>query len=326
MSQKDPSYILVTGGAGYIGSYVNRKLHERGYQTVVLDNLSTGHKEAVTHGIFLEGDLQNSSLLEHIFTRFPIKAVMHFAGTLSVGESFEDPLKYYKNNVLATICLLEAMQKHKTSFLVFSSSASIFGTPQTELIAEDHPQHPLSPYGRSKAMIEQILQDMDTAYGLKYCSLRYFNVSGGDPHRTYKSYHLLQPHLIPAALRALQTPGKALPLFGTDYDTKDNTVIRDYIHIEDLSLAHLYGLEQLLQTKTSTCYNLGSGQGTSVKQVLSTIEKVTGSCIPILHQPRRKGDPSSCIANIDKASKELQWKPCYSSLEEIILHSLQSTT
>ncbi|MBX9922792.1 MAG: UDP-glucose 4-epimerase GalE [Rhabdochlamydiaceae bacterium] len=324
MESSSPKYILVTGGAGYIGSYVNEKLHQKGYNTIVLDNLQTGCREAVKKGIFLQGDLRDNTLLDQLFTDYPIKGIMHFAGSLNVGESIKDPLKYYANNVSATINLLTTMHKHQIQFFVFSSTAVIFGTPQTDQIAENHPTNPLSPYGKSKAMVEGILQDLDSAYGLKYCCLRYFNVAGGDPKRKHKNYNSSQSNLIPTALRVLQTPGEVFSLFGTDYDTPDQTAIRDYIHIDDLASAHIAALEKLFRDEVSESYNLGNGTGSSVKEVLSTIEKITGKKIPIIEKERRAGDAPVYVANPAKAHKELGWAPKYPSIEEIILHTWQS--
>lgn len=324
MESSSPKYILVTGGAGYIGSYVNEKLQQKGYNTIVLDNLQTGCREAVKKGIFLQGDLRDNTLLDQLFTDYPIKGIMHFAGSLNVGESIKDPLKYYANNVSATINLLTTMHKHQIQFFVFSSTAVIFGTPQTDQIAENHPTNPLSPYGKSKAMVEGILQDLDSAYGLKYCCLRYFNVAGGDPKRKHKNYNSSQSNLIPTALRVLQTPGEVFSLFGTDYDTPDQTAIRDYIHIDDLASAHIAALEKLFRDEVSESYNLGNGTGSSVKEVLSTIEKITGKKIPIIEKERRAGDAPVYVANPAKAHKELGWAPKYPSIEEIILHTWQS--
>jgi UDP-glucose 4-epimerase len=324
MASESQKYILVTGGAGYIGSYVNEKLHQKGYLTIVLDNLQTGSRKAVQKGLFIQGSLEDPHVLNQLFIEHEIAAVMHFAGALSVEESIKDPLKYYSNNVSATIHLLNAMNQHKVRFFVFSSTAVIFGLPQTDRIAEDHPINPLSPYGKSKAIVENILSDLDIAYGLKYCCLRYFNVAGGDPKQEHKNYNSSQSNLIPAAFRALLTPGEKFPLFGNDYDTPDKTAIRDYIHIDDLASAHIMALEKLLKDETSECYNLGNGKGTSVKEVLSNIEKITGQTIPIIKKARRVGDAPIYVADSTKALQELGWIPKYPSIEDIILHTWQS--
>ncbi len=324
MANESQKSILVTGGAGYIGSYVNEKLHQRGYRTIVLDNLCTGYPEAVRNGRFIQGDLKNPLILDQLFANHAIQGVMHFAGSLSVEESVQDPLKYYLNNVSATINLLDAMRRHSVRFFVFSSTAVIFGIPQTDRISEEHPINPLSPYGKSKAIVESMLQDLDSAYGLKYCCLRYFNVAGGDPMQQHKNHNSSQPNLIPTALRISQIPGETLSLYGTDYDTPDQTAVRDYIHIDDLATAHIVALEKLFREEVSSCYNLGNGQGTSVKEVLSNIQKIIGKTIPIVEKERRKGDAPMYVADPSKANKELGWTPQYPSIEDIILHTWKS--
>jgi UDP-glucose 4-epimerase len=316
--------ILVVGGAGYIGSCVNEKLYESGYKTVVLDNLSKGHREAVSHGILIEGDLGNTELLDNIFQTYKIDAVMHFAAFLEVGESVKDPMKYYINNVSATLNLLQSMLKNNVKVFIFSSTAAIFGTPKEERITEEHPCDPVSPYGRSKLMVEHILYDFDLAYNMRYTSLRYFNAAGGDSNRKFKIYKRNQSNLIPVILRNVLKKDSSITVFGTDYDTYDGTCIRDYIHIEDLAIAHIAAMERLWDGKPSTCYNLGNGTGFSVLDVIQTAENITDHPILFLKGPRRPGDPAISVANSQKAQIELNWHPTYPCLEDIIRHTWEA--
>ena len=237
--------VLVTGGAGFIGSVVNEKLHQHGYDTIVLDNLSRGNQDTVRHGIFIKGDIADKALLDHIFNTYSIDAVMHFAAFLDVGESMTDPLKYYSNNVASTIHLLDTMHTHHINVFIFSSSATIFGLPNCDAINEKQPYHPINPYGESKLMIETILHDLSRAYGLRFCALRYFNAAGGDPSGYIKNYKTKENNLIPILLRSLKQPQGSLTIFGTDYPTKDGTCVRDYIHVDDLASAHLLAMEKL---------------------------------------------------------------------------------
>ena len=313
--------VLVVGGAGYIGSHVNEKLYQSGYKTIVLDNLSKGYQKAVEHGLFIEGDIGDHELLDHIFTTHKIDAVMHFAAFLEVGESVRDPLKYYINNVAKTLNLLNAMVKHNVNIFIFSSTAAIFGMPQEPYIKEDHPLHPLNPYGQSKLMVETILEDLDHAYGMKFCALRYFNAAGGDPEGLRKILKKDQSNLIPVILRSIQKPGGVVTIFGTDYDTPDGTGVRDYIHIDDLATAHIAAMERLFLGAPSTCYNLGNGTGFSVKQVLQAVEKVTGLPVQVIEGDRRPGDAAISVADSTKAKQELGWVPQHPSLEEMIEHT-----
>lgn len=315
--------ILVTGGAGYIGSYMNEKLYQSGYDTVVLDNLSEGFPQAVQHGIFIEGDICDSELLNRIFTTHRIDAVMHFASSLSVGESVINPLKYYKNNVAGTITLLEAMLRHQIKLLIFSSSCTIFGIPKAIPISENHACSPISPYGQSKLMVENILKDVSQTGELRYCSLRYFNASGGDPAGKLKNYKTKEATLIPVVLRSLKE-GSVVTIFGTDYPTPDGTCIRDYIHIEDIADAHIKAMEKLFQGAPSSPYNLGNGKGFSVKEIIAAVEKLLNRNVLVSEGPRRPGDPAILIADASKAHLELDWKPKYPSIESIIQHAWQS--
>jgi UDP-glucose 4-epimerase len=313
--------ILVVGGAGYIGSHVNEMLQEKGYCTIVLDNLSNGYREAVLRGTFIEGDISDTELLDKVFKTYPIDGVIHLAALKSVGESVAEPLKYYKNNVCNTLNLLEAMKRHEVKVFVFSSSAAIFGVPVQYYMDEEHPCCPINPYGQSKYMIETVLKDLDRAYGLRYSCLRYFNAAGGDPRGKIRNYYEKESNIIPLVLRKLLSNDPFVTIFGVDYPTHDGTCIRDYIHIEDLGAAHIAALERLFNGSPSACYNLGNGKGFSVREVLAAIEKVTGEKINVYEADRRLGDPATLVASSKKAELELNWHPKYSSLEMMIEHA-----
>lgn len=314
--------ILVTGGAGFIGSHINKMLYQAGYQTVILDNLSRSNKETIQSGTFVQGDLSNSAFLHSIFSQYPIDAVMHFAAFIDVGESVRDPAKYYLNNVANTLNLLTAMLHHDVKTLIFSSTAAIFGLPDPDdpRLTEDHPCHPINPYGESKLMVEKMLRDFDNAYGLRYCALRYFNAAGGDPEGKIKNYQTKVSNLIPLILRTLKYSGSHLTIYGTDYPTPDGTCIRDYIHIEDLGTAHIMAMEKILKGSHSCSYNLGNGKGFSVREVIAAVEKVLQCKVPYIEGPRRPGDPPILLADASKAYFELQWQP-HHSLEEMIQHA-----
>jgi UDP-glucose 4-epimerase len=313
--------ILVVGGAGFIGSHVNKQLDEAGYQTIVLDNLSTGNPQAVTRGKFIEGDLANSELLDELFQAYPIGAVMHFAACTDVGESVSNPLKYYHNNVCHTLNLLNAMLNHDVKTFIFSSSAAIFGLPQKKTITETHPCNPINPYGESKLMVERILSDLNKAQGLRFCCLRYFNAAGGDPDGEIKNFKKNENNLIPVILNSLKKGDRSMTIFGTDYTTTDGTCIRDYVHILDLGKAHISAMEHLFNGKPSSCYNLGNGQGFSVREVITAVEKVTQIPVIAIEGERRPGDPPILVADSQRACKELNWKPQYPTLEEMIAHA-----
>lgn len=313
--------ILIAGGAGYIGSHVNKKLHQMGYSTVVIDNLSRGHPLSACYGTFYQGDLGNSIDLEQVFQNHTFDGIMHFAAHLDVGESVINPYHYYQNNVCNTLNLLHFAVKYNVKNFVFSSSAAIFGLPQKESIDEMHPQKPINPYGHSKLMMETIFNDFDHAYGLKSCCLRYFNAAGADPEGQLRLYPRKESNLIPRLLQSLQDPAYTFTLYGTDYPTADGTCIRDYIHVNDLADAHLKGLEHLFATSKSCAYNLGNGRGFSVREVITAVENVTGSQIRILEGKRREGDPAVLIANNALAKRELGWIPSFPSLEAMITHA-----
>lgn len=324
-SPASPKTILIVGGAGYIGSHVNEMLNRRGYRTVVLDNYIEGHRDSVIHGTLIEGDLGDSKVLDQIFETYEIAAVMHFAACKDVGESVTEPMKYYWNNVANTLNLLNTMLRHKINYFIFSSSAAIFGIPQEIPISEEHPCNPINPYGRTKLMVEHILKDFDAAYDFRYASLRYFNAAGGDPEGKLKNYREKDCNVIPILLRCAKEPERTFTIYGTDYPTPDGTCIRDFIHIEDIGTTHIAALENLLNGAPSNCYNLGNSTGFSIRQVITSVEKVTGCRIKIREGPRRPGDPPILVANSKKAEKELKWKPAYTSLESIIEHAWKAS-
>jgi UDP-glucose-4-epimerase GalE len=310
--------ILVVGGAGYIGSHMCKHLFKRGYQPIVLDNLVCGHRQAVQWGPFFEGSMSDSHLLREIFSNYPIAAVMHFAAFCYVGESVTEPAKYYENNVANTISLLEVMLEKRVSNFIFSSSCATYGEPIEVPIREDHPLKPISPYGRTKLMVEQILEDFREAYGLASVSLRYFNAAGADPDGELGEDHDPETHLIPLVLQTALGQRPRVDIFGDDYPTKDGTCIRDYIHVEDLAQAHLIGLERLLGGEAGGQYNLGNGQGHSVKQVIEMAGRVTGKPIPVSVGERRKGDPAVLVSSSEKAIHDLGWRPRFPGLEAVI--------
>jgi UDP-glucose 4-epimerase len=313
--------ILVAGGAGYIGSHMNRLLLEAGHGTTVLDDLSNGWRDAVRGGRFVRGDLGDRGLLERVFEAGRFDAVMHFASCIQVGESVTDPAKYYRNNVSNTTNLLDAMTRHGVLRLIFSSTAAVFGEPRAPRLTEDSATSPSSPYGRSKLMVEQILGDYDRAYGLRHSSLRYFNAAGADPDGTLGERHEPETHLIPLALRAAAGTRGALGIFGADYDTPDGTCVRDYVHVADLCRAHLLALQRLADGGASRAYNLGNGDGYSVAQVIETVRRVTGRPVPVTYAPRREGDSARLVADATRARQELDWQPQFAALETIISHA-----
>lgn len=313
--------ILVTGGAGYIGSHMADLLSKHNCEVIVLDNLSTGFREAVLNSELVIGDLGDVTLLDKLFTKHKFAAVMHFAACIEVEESTAKPAKYYRNNVTNTLCLLGAMVKHKVNNLIFSSSAAVYGEPEYTPVDEKHPKKPVNPYGRSKLIIEEILPDYDKAYGLKSVSLRYFNAAGNDPEARLGSKHEPVTHLIPLVLQAASKRKDAIKIFGTDYDTRDGTCIRDYIHVIDLCEAHLLAMDKLIKDKISAAYNLGNGNGFSVLEVIETAKKITNKPIKVIECGRRAGDPAVLVADATKAKRELNWQPKFPKLEDIIQHA-----
>lgn len=303
------STFLVIGGAGYIGSHLVKALIEQQHQVVIVDNLSAGSASAVLGGELIIHDFDDREFLDSLFSRTHFDGVFHFASQIVVSESVKDPGKYYRANTAATLTLLEAMRDHKVGPLVFSSTAAVYGEPLYTPIDEKHPTNPLNPYGRSKLMVEHMLADFDSAYGQKYIALRYFNAAGADPQARIGERHDPETHLIPLVLQAISGKRPPLQLFGQDYDTPDGTCIRDYIYIHDLCHAHLLALEALKKGMKGDCFNLGSGDGYSVKEIISMVEKVTGKKVPFRIGPRRSGDPARLVASAKKAKKVLGWKP-----------------
>lgn len=310
--------ILVTGGAGYIGSHVVKALSSTNHQILVLDNLQKGHVNAIKAGEFFRTDLANHDRLIEIFDQHRIEGVIHLAADSLVGESMENPAKYYFNNVVNGYNLLEAMRKHGTKYLVFSSTAAVYGEPKEVPIKEDHLTCPTNVYGRSKLHFEKMLADYDRAYGLKYISLRYFNAAGADASGEIGEDHNPESHLIPIVLQKVLGQREKLEIFGTDYNTSDGTCIRDYIHVNDLADAHILAIEALAQGKESSIYNLGNGKGYSVREVINTASMVIGEKIEAIEKDRRPGDPAVLIASSEKIMQELNWQPKFPDLKTII--------
>ncbi|GAB4237458.1 MAG: UDP-glucose 4-epimerase GalE [Elainellaceae cyanobacterium] len=321
-----PATILVTGGAGYIGSHAVLALQQAGYDVIVLDNLSYGHRELVEDGLqakLIVGDIADRTLLKQIFSTHSIAAVMHFAAFIAVGESVSEPGKYYQNNVAGTLTLLQAMVDAGVKQFVFSSTCALYGTPQFTPITEDHPQNPMSPYATTKQMVERILADFEIAYGLRSVRFRYFNAAGADPDGRLGEDHSPETHLIPLVLLAALGKQSGIKIFGTDYPTRDGTCIRDYIHVTDLADAHVRGLQYLIDGGSSEVFNLGNGNGFSVREVIEAARQVTGREIPVMESDRRPGDPPILVGSSDKARSVLGWNPQYANLNQILNHAWQ---
>ena len=310
--------ILVTGGAGYIGSHCVAALLDRGADVVVVDDLSKGHRQAVKGGRLYIGDVADQHFLDGVFSRENVEAVIHFAAYSLVGESMSIPDEYFRNNVTAGLTLIRTMVAHKVPYLVFSSTAATFGEPVRTPIEEDDPQVPTNPYGESKLIVEKMLKWCDRAYGLKYCALRYFNVAGARADGSIGEDHRPETHLIPLILSVAQGKRDSLKLFGTDYPTPDGSCVRDYIHVEDLIDAHMLALEYLKRENTSNAFNLGNGTGFSNRQIIDAARRVTGHPIPVVEEGRRPGDPAVLIASSKKAMDMLGWQPKYTNVEGII--------
>ena len=310
--------ILVTGGAGYVGAHVCKALAASGYLPIVFDNLVHGHTAAVKWGPLEVGDLADRAALDGVIARHQPKAVMHFAAFTYVGESVVDPGKYYRNNVVGTLTLLEAMRDHAIDRLVFSSTAATYGTPDTVPIQESAPKRPINPYGHSKLAAEQMIADFAKAHDLRAAVLRYFNAAGADPGGELGECHDPEAHLIPLAMKAVTGDAPPLTMFGDDYPTPDGTCIRDYIHVSDLADAHVGALVQLEDRMGVDAFNLGTGQGASVREVLSAVELVAGKSVPFTIGPRRDGDPAELVSDSSKAMRELAWRPAQSDLASIV--------
>lgn len=310
--------ILVCGGAGYIGSHINKLLNQRGYDTIVFDNLVYGHEECVKWGKLIKGDLENYEEINKVFKENKIDAVFHFAAYAFVGESVTDPSKYYRNNVSNTINLLDAMRENGCDKIIFSSTCATYGEPISLPLTEDMPQNPINPYGSSKLMVEKIFKDFKTAYGLKYAVLRYFNACGADPEVEIGEWHIPETHLIPLVLDAAAGTREDVKVFGTDYPTKDGTCIRDYIHVMDLAQAHLLSLEYLEKGGESDFFNLGNELGTSVLEVIDSVKRVTGKEFNVTLTQRRAGDPPVLVGSSAKAQKVLGWNPKLADIDVIV--------
>jgi UDP-glucose 4-epimerase len=311
-----PERILVTGGAGYIGSVVVAQLLERGYQPVVLDNLSHGHRAALPSAAnLIVGDIADRAALDRVFFEYRPQAVMHFAAFIEAGESMQRPEKYFRNNTASTLTLLEGVLANNVKRFVFSSTAALYGTPEKTPIEENAPLRPTNAYGESKLLVEQMLEWLHRVHGLRYSSLRYFNAAGAAGEQGED--HQPESHLIPIALEVALGARKELAIFGTDYSTPDGTCVRDYVHVSDLAAAHLLVLEALKE-KERLIYNLGSGRGFSVREVVAAARKITGHAIPARESPRRAGDPAVLVASSEKIKRELGWKPRYADLEGIV--------
>ncbi|ADQ84978.1 UDP-glucose 4-epimerase [Methylovorus sp. MP688] len=314
---------MVVGGAGYIGSHMVKMLLGEGHDVITFDNLSSGYRDAVVGGTFVQADLADKAALDEVFVKHAPDAVMHFASYIQVGESVRHPDKYYLNNFTNTMNLLDAMVKNGVNYFIFSSTAAVFGEPEYVPIDEAHAKNPLNPYGRSKLMVEQALGDYERAYGIKSVCLRYFNAAGADPEGQLGERHEPETHLIPLVLQAISGRRDNITVFGRDYDTPDGTCIRDYIHIVDLCSAHSLALRKLMETNISRRYNLGNGAGFSVQEVIAAAQKVTGKPIKVAEGERREGDPARLVADASLARSELGWKPVYADLDTIIQHAWQ---
>lgn len=315
--------ILLVGGAGYIGSHMLHLLRQAGHTVTSLDNLSSGYRDAVSGGDFVYGDIADSKLLDRLFSRNGFDAVFHFASFIQVGESVIKPDIYYQNNFVNTVNLLNAMVHHGVGNFIFSSTAAIFGEPEYYPLDEAHPKKPVNPYGRSKLMVELVLEDYDRAFGLKSVCLRYFNAAGAHPDGLLGERHLPETHLIPLILQAASGRRESISVFGRDYPTADGTCVRDYIHVMDLCDAHLLALEKLRKENHSAAYNLGNGNGFSVQEVIDSAARVTGRDIKVIDAPRREGDPAHLVADSTLAKEKLGWKPKYAELDTIIRHAWQ---
>ena len=311
--------IFIVGGAGYIGSHMVKTAYKANHQVITIDNLSTGHKDSVLFGKFEFCDILDRKRLDKLFNLYNPDVVMHFSAYSSVGESVIDPYKYYHNNVVGTLNLLKSMIDNDCKKFIFSSSASIFGNPDYIPIDEDHPKRPVNPYGKSKLMVEEILKDFESAYDLKYVSFRYFNAAGHDPEGELSERHEPETHLLPLVLQAANGQRDSINIYGNDYDTKDGTCIRDYIHVNDLVNAHLKGLEYLNNSDTSSAeFNLGNGNGYSVKEIIQKVKEITEKDFKVLETARRDGDSAVLIASSDKARKQLEIGRDFINIEKII--------
>jgi len=309
--------ILITGGAGYIGSHTAYLMAQMGHETVIIDKFLHGQQFDSSWTTVFKKDFADEEMLDYIFKNYNIKAIMHFAAFIEVGRSVKDPLKFYDNNVIKTIKLLEKMIQYGINTFIFSSSCAVYGSPQKLPLTEDHPKSPISPYGKNKLAVEMVLEDFCNAYNLKYVSLRYFNAAGAKPEYGLGEQHKPETHIIPLILQAAKQQ-KPIYVFGVDYSTKDGSCIRDFIHVWDLAYAHHLAFEHLQAGKPSDCFNLGSGQGFSVKEIINAISKICGTKIKIIEEKKRPGDPPILLSDPSKAHNILKWQPKYSDLDFII--------
>ena len=310
--------VLVTGGAGYVGSHACKALAGAGYTPVVYDNLALGHRDFVKWGPLVTGDIADRKRLDRALRKYRPQAVMHFAALISVGESVDNPALYYRNNVAGTLTLLEAVAAGGIGAFVFSSSAAVYGTPSTVPIPEDHPFDPVSPYGANKAMVERMLRDMEAPAGIRSVALRYFNAAGADADGELGEEHEPETHLIPLVIDAALGKRRHIEIYGTDYDTPDGTAVRDYVHVADLADAHVRALGHLLDGGPSLALNLGTGRGNSVREVIAAVEAVSGRPVPVREGPRRPGDPPALVADPARARDILGWRPQFDSLDAIV--------
>jgi UDP-arabinose 4-epimerase len=310
--------VLITGGAGYIGSHSAKALAGAGFYPVVVDDLRTGHRSAVRWGPLVEADLADKAALGKVFETYPISAVIHFAGSAYVGESMAAPHLYFQNNVGCALSLLDSMLEHGVARIVFSSSCATYGRPQSIPITEEHPQQPVNPYGESKLMVEKILYWYARAFGLRYTILRYFNAAGADPDGELGEMHQPEPHLIPRVIAAALGSLSNVEVYGTDYETVDGTAVRDYIHVTDLAEAHVAAMRYLESGGAPAAFNLGTGMGHSVRQVIAAVEQVSGRKVPFQDLPRRAGDPAELVADAGNAMQHLAWRPHHSDLQLIV--------
>lgn len=310
--------ILVTGGAGYIGSHTVKRLRKQGYEVVIFDNFSSGKQQLVLGGTVVKGDLNDRAALEKVFEEYDFEGVMHFASLIQVGESYRDPQKYYRGNLVTSLNLLEAMRAAGVRDFIFSSSAAVYGVPEETPIPESHPLNPYNPYGQSKYFVEQILKEYARAYGMRFLSLRYFNAAGADPEGELGEMHDPETHLIPNLMLSILDEARTFQLYGTDFPTSDGTAVRDYVHVTDLAEAHLLALERLRSGTESGFINLGANRGYSVREVIRQVERITGRSIACETAPRRQGDVPLLLASNQLARQKLNWKPEHSELETII--------
>lgn len=315
--------ILVIGGAGYIGSHTALRLQQKGYEPIIFDSLELGHREAVEGFPFVEADYEDKSALEQAIKQYNVDAVMHFGAYASVGDSMQDPSRYYENNIGKGLVILRAMVDSNVKHMIFSSSAATYGEPQILPIPEDHPQKTTNPYGETKLMYERILRDYDMAFGLKSVSLRYFNAAGADPEGRLGEDHSPEQHILPLILDTALGRRSEVKIFGTDWETRDGTCLRDFVHVFDLADAHILALEYLRGGGATTAYNLGNSYGTTVKEAIEAAEKVTGVKINAVPAPRRPGDPARLVASCDKIKNELGWSPNYPDIETILRHAYE---